>query len=170
MTLRAVAAMVVVSAVMLVSLAWLSQIRVSTDPGVSIVRLSWRTEAINVETCRVLSEEELARVPAHMRRAEECEGRRVDYEVALAIDGIVMVTDTVSPAGARRDRPVYVFHDQPVQPGTHSVAVGFMALVPADYDVGDQSMRLEWAESVTLSPGQIALVTLDPEGRRLIRR
>lgn len=158
------------SAVMLLSIAGLSQLRVRTHEGGAIVRLSWRTEAINVEACRTLSAEELARVPTHMRQPEECTGRRVDYQVVLDIDGTTALTDTVSPAGARRDRPVYVFHDEAVATGTHDVRVVFTALVPDDHDDSANRVRREWTGSMALDDGQIGLVTLDEEGVRLMRR
>ena len=161
--------MTLASALLLLSIAGLSQLRVTTHEGGAIVRLSWRTEAINVEVCRTLSAEELARVPAHMRRPEECTGRRVDYLVELDIDGTVALADTVSPAGARRDRPVYVFHDEAVDTGTHDVRVVFTALVPDDYDSATP-VRREWTGSMALADGQIGLVTLDAEGIRLMRR
>lgn len=159
-----------VSAVLLCSIAGLSQLRVTTHTAGAIVRLSWRAEAINVEACRTLSAEELARVPAHMRQPQECTGSRVDYRVVLDIDGAVAFADTVSPAGARRDRPVYVFHDEAVVAGTHEVRVVFTALVPDAYDAPTGQVRREWTDSMALSDGQIGLVTLDEEGVRLVRR
>lgn len=162
--------MAAVSGVMLLAIAALSQLPVETHEGGAIVRLSWRAEAINVESCRTLSPEEQARVPAHMRRPQACTGARVDYEVVLHVDGTVIVTDTVSPSGARRDRPVYVFHDEALATGEHAVAVTFTALVPDDYEAGAAPVRREWAGPMNLTRGQIGLVTLDAEGAELIRR
>ena len=170
MTLRGKIAMTLTSAALLLSIAGLSQLRVTTHEGGAIVRLSWRTEAINVEVCRTLSAEELARVPAHMRQPEECTGRRVDYQIVLDIDGTVAFADTVSPAGARRDRPVYVFHDEAVAAGTHDVRVVFTALVPDDHQESANPVVREWTGSMVLDDGQIGLVTLDEEGGRLMRR
>lgn len=170
MNVRSGATMLVASSVMLLVFAWSSQVPVSTGSDRAIVRLSWRSEAINIETCRTLSEEEAARLPSHMRRTEECEGRRVDYEVTLAVDETRVVTDTVRPSGARRDRPVYVFRDYGVAAGSYAVSVAFTALVPPAYDAEGEQVRFEWSDTMVLSEGQIGLVTLDAAGGRLIRR
>jgi hypothetical protein len=168
-------------------IAWLSFAPMPPSSSDAVVRLSWRTQPFRVELCRTLSADEQAALAAHMRRTEECTGRFVDYEVTLDIDGAATV-DTVSPSGARRDRPVYVFQDAMVEPGTHDVAVRFTALYDAsgsgeggsprggavgagDDGIGDVEVPapLEWRGSVTLSDREIALVTLDRTGTRLVR-
>lgn len=152
-----------------VVLAAFSQWPVHEEPEGAVVRLSWRMEAVRVEECRTLTDEELADVPAHMRRAEECVGDFVDYELILAIDGQEALVDTVAPSGLRRDRPVYVLHDRPVEAGRHRVEVTFSALVPADYESEDGPTTLRWSGDMALEPGEVGLVTLGPSGRQLVR-
>jgi hypothetical protein len=149
--------------------AGLSRVPMSTADGDAFVRLSWRTEPIRVEECRTLTEEELAEIPAHMRRTEECTGYFVDYEVTLEVDGHEPMVDTVAPSGLRRDRPVYVLRDRPVRPGRHSVDVSFTALVPESFEPDDQPIALEWSGPMELVPGEVGLVTLDDTGRSLLR-
>jgi len=150
-------------------IAWLSLAPMPPAPDDAVVRLSWRSQPYRVEECRALSAEELELIPSHMRRTEECVGEFVDYEVALEVDGVLRL-DTVAPAGARRDRPVYVFQDEFVSPGTHDVTVRFRALVGIDSGQDEEPPTLEWNGSVTLAEREIALVTLDPTGTRLLRR
>jgi hypothetical protein len=180
--IRAVAS-VGVSLTFAIAIAWLSFAPMPRSSNNAVVRLSWRSQPFRVEHCRTLSAEEQAALAAHMRRTEECVGRFVDYEVTLDIDGVATV-DTVSPSGARRDRPVYVFQDAIVEPGEHDVTVGFRALLgPRGGGEGvgnlaggnDRSgdaeapVPLEWTGAVSLSDREIALVTLDPTGTRLVR-
>ena len=145
-----------------------SQWSLSTNGEGSIVRLSWRTAPIRLESCRQLTDEEMAAIPAHMRRTEECTGGYADYELSLRITGIDEVTDTIAPAGLRGDRPVYVFVDRPVPPGIHEVEVSFRALVPADFDA-DAAAPLTWSGALQLAPGEIGLISLSADGRRLVR-
>lgn len=159
----------VVTVVLAVVLAAFSQWPVHEEPEGAVVRLSWRLEAVRVEECRTLTDEELADVPAHMRRAEKCVGDFVDHELILAIDGQEVLIDTVAPSGLRRDRPVYVLHDRPVEAGRHRVEVTFSALLPADYVSEDGPTTLRWAGDMALEPGEVGLVTIGPAGRQLVR-
>jgi hypothetical protein len=140
------------------------------DPVTSVVRLSWRTQGVQIRECRQLTEEELARIPEHMRRTEECVGRVTDYELVVAVDGALALVDTVSPSGARRDRPVYVFRDLSVSPGPHTVEVTFVPLLPPDLDGVDGAEALTWDGTVDLTAGERALITLDAAGASLLRR
>ena len=150
-------------------IAALSQWPIRDASDHAIVRLSWRTDPIRVETCRELTPEEQEGVPAHMRRAEECTGYHADYELSLRIDDVPTVLDTVSPSGLREDRPVYVLAEAPVLPGLHRVEVSFAALVPDDMELGDQTLRLDWDGELTLDARQIGLLTLDASGTRIVR-
>lgn len=131
------------------------------------VRLSWRLEPIRVEECRPLSAEEQARLPAHMRRTEECTGDFVDYELDVAVDGVHTV-DTLSPSGLRRDRPVYVLVNRSVSPGTHGVDVTFRALLPEGARA-EGPARLTWSGEMELEPGEVGLITLGDTGDALLR-
>lgn len=160
---------VAVTIVLGVAVAAPSQWLLRAESNRSLLRLSWRTEPIRVEECRTLTEEELADVPAHMRRAEECTGYHVDYELRLSIDGRDVYVDTMAPSGLRRDRPVYVIHDEPLTPGDHRVEVRFSALVPRGFVSDGAPVELVWSGSLGLAPYEIGLITLDPTGRTLVR-
>ncbi len=135
------------------------------------VRLAWRTRGERVETCRRLSPEELARIPAHMRREEECVGHILPYRLEVTLDDSLATRDSVASKGARADRPLYVFQEFPVAPGRHRLSVTFARLgaIPAGQEEhGALPERLELDAEVTLGPRQIALVTYDEERRKLV--
>lgn len=154
-----------IAAVALVAL--LSNARLSRPAEHAMVRLSWRTQPVRVEECRRLSEEELAALPAHMRRPEVCDGRFADYLLALYIDGQPTVLDTIRPAGVRRDRPVYVLHEVMVEPGTHRVRVDFSALLPDSLGGSASGPTYEWEGVLSLVPRQIGLITMNDEASAL---
>lgn len=156
-----------VTVIMLLVLAGLSQWPLSGSLDEAVIRLSWRTAPVRIEECRTLTEEELSRIAPHMRRPEECTGGFADYELRLEVEGAVVQVDTLQPSGLRQDRPVYVFSDHLVAPGTYEVAVTFSALVPADMVEGEAP--LHWDGMFALEPGEIGLLTLDPTGSRLQR-
>lgn len=156
----------------LVMISWLSRVPLpGADAGEAILRLSWRTLGVRVEECRPRTEEELAALAEHMRTPEVCVGGGADYELRVSVDGAELVRDTLVPAGARRDRPVYVFRDLALGPGDHRVEVDFRALVPSGYEPEDGTpLEVEWSGEVELDPGEIGLVTLDRSGAALVHR
>jgi hypothetical protein len=132
-----------------VLIALLSQWPVERASGDSIIRLSWRTEPLRAEECRTLTEEELAAVPAHMRRAQECVGEYVDYELSVTVDGVSRV-DTLSPSGLRHDRPVYVLRDVPsTSPSRRSSRSGTMGTPSSPASVGAAPYRSPGATSAS---------------------
>ena len=160
---------VLVTVAGLAAIGVLSQWSMPTDGHDALVRLSWRTAPIRIESCRRLTEEELAgRFPRTCVARRGAPGDTADYELSLRIGGIASLTDTIAPAGLRGDRPVYVFVDQPVPPGVHEVAVSFRALVPADFDA-EAAAPLTWGGTLQLEPREIGLISLTADGRRLVR-
>lgn len=163
------------------ALGWLSQVPYGTaQDAEAVVRLAWRTRGTRVEVCRRLSAAELERLPVHMRQEEVCEGRTLPYRLVVVVDGRTVVDQEVRASGARGDRPLYVYHELSMRPGSHDIGVRFTRdTIPADTAseeererLGERESpappRLELAQRVTLGPGQVALVTYDAEQRRFI--
>ncbi len=89
----------------------------------ALLRVSWSGRPERIERCRELSDEELEKVPPHMRQRLECEGRSARYGVRVLSDGAVLSTDTVSGGGLRGDRSIHMLREYPVVPGPHTFAV-----------------------------------------------
>ncbi len=153
----------------------------------AMLRLSWRARGERVQECRKLSEAEIEALPPHMRRSEVCEGRVLPYILSVEIDGREVVHDTIHGAGAREDRPLYVFREIPVRPGTHAVSVDFVR-ERRSKDEGGESHREEHGDygdehdalatpprldldvTARLGSGAVGLVTYDPDRRALLLR
>ena len=151
----------------------------------AVIRLAWRARGERVRQCRRLSPEELAKLPQHMRQEEVCERRILPYRLQVAVDGTPVVDELVRAGGAREDRPLFVFHELPVAPGTHTVHVTFVrqgalerpgqaAERAEDVDEfearrrkSDTPPRLELDRSVTLPVRRIVLITYDDEQKTL---
>jgi hypothetical protein len=158
------------------AVVWLSQAGYGSPPAEALVRLSWRARSERVQECRQLSAAEIAALPEHMRRTEECEGRVLPYRLRVTLDGREMADALVRGGGARGDRPVYVFRDLPVAPGEHRLSVHFVRQGgPATHhaEAGrrlSSPARLELEEEFTLAAGQVLLVTYDPDRAALVAR
>jgi hypothetical protein len=158
--------------VIALAIAGLSRVPASPeDTSEALLRLSWRVLGARVEECRARTAEELAALAPHMRTPQVCTGRGAGYELRVRVDGAEAIRDTIRPAGARGDRPVYVFRDLVVEPGSHEVGVEFTALVPRTYQEGEQEvLEYGWAGDILVAPAEIALITLDESGGTLIYR
>jgi len=132
-----------------------------------IVRLSWRAVGQRVEECRVLSEDELAALPAHMRRKEVCEGRLAPFALEAKLDGDPVLRRELRAAGAREDRPTYVFEELRVEPGPHRLDVVFAV---AGSDGGPELSPLRLHAVIDVAPRSIVLVTRDDESGNLVVR
>jgi len=139
----------------------------------AIVRLAWRARGERVRECRRRTPDELAKLPPHMRQEEVCEGRVLPYRLAVELDGGAVVDQLIHGAGAREDRPLYVFQDVVVAPGTHRIAVTFTreGTVPADSGGALATpSRLSLDTTVTLTSRRVMLVTYDEEREQLVVR
>lgn len=133
-----------------------------------LLRLSWRMAGIAAEACRTLTPEEQERLPVHMRNPRACIGTVASYALEVRIDGQRVMADTVRPPGARGDRPLTVLRETTLSPGRHTVEVRFRALLPAGVEPPPEGIaELGWEGPVSLGAREVALVTLDPSGRRL---
>ena len=151
-------------ALLLVGLSQVPYAAVASEDGQ--LRLAWQFRSEPVERCRRLTPEELAKLPAHMRRETICERGLRPWHRAVRIDGVDRAADTVRARGARADRPLNVFDEITVPPGRHRVQVTFAPLGPADTSV--TPLRLDTI--LTFAPRQVRLVTFDAERGVLVMR
>jgi hypothetical protein len=174
------------AALLLAVLATLVLVALSRVPyaaerrGDALLRLSWRMAGEYIEECRVPSEEELARLPLHMRRERICDGRLLPYRLVLRIDDRVVLDEWVRGAGARQDRPLAVFHELRLEPGERHVSVSWTPergtpRVPGERSAAEAaaeaaSARHELAAQLRFEASDVALITYDIDARRLVAR
>ncbi len=162
-----------------VGIAWASTVPLTPHGrGDSMLRLAWSARAERLEVCRKQSEEELAKLPVHMRQAEICEGVSARYRLEVRRNEQVIVDQIVQGGGLRHDRPLYVFHEIRQPAGDASFSVQFVRVDAADDPnvrpdpQGRQAsdvprvMRLE--RRLNLRQGRVLLVTYDPDRRELV--
>jgi hypothetical protein len=162
-----------------------------TGSDEALLRLSWRAQSETREECRPLTAEEKAELPIHMQVPEVCESQAIPYLLRVSIDGSVLLADTVHGAGAREDRPVYVFREIGLIPGRHALAVefapighGFEDLEEDDRDQADDEdggdeeddddedegmLWLRYSEEVPIGEREVVLIAYDSARRALVR-
>jgi ferredoxin/coenzyme F420-reducing hydrogenase delta subunit len=87
------------------------------------------------EDCRILTEEEKAALPVHMRKDKICDRRRADVRMRVAIDGTPVLEQAYAPKGIWGDGNSVAVERIPIAPGIHEVSVS----------IGDGHDPEEWA-------------------------
>lgn len=177
MTVLKRAAGAAIGAMVMALLAWASTAPVTVhDSRDAVVRLAWSARPERIERCQQQSEEELARLPRHMRQPVVCEGVAAEYRLTVRREQTVVAERIVRGGGLRQDRRLYVFQEVPVPAGESSIEVVFERLGsgtpspsagPASGALGVPP-KLSYERRLRLRPREVVLITYDEERRALV--
>lgn len=92
-------------------------------PQTGVLKLSFSHGADRKAGCRKLSAEEMAALPANMRRTEICPRRRPPVDVELRIDGELVFRKSLPPSGIAGDGPSQVYEKFLLPAGKHTIAL-----------------------------------------------
>ena len=116
-----------VAVVVTIAVTQASVLRVRLNPSdAAILRLAWTARPERVEDCRTQTEEELSKLPAHMRQAVICDGSTAAYRLEVQYQGELIAEQVVRGGGLRHDRPLYVSRDIQLPPGEAAIMVKFV--------------------------------------------
>lgn len=87
----------------------------------AVIKLSFTHAGQRVTPCRRRSAEEMAKLAANMRRAEDCPRGRVPVVVELKLDGDVLYRGAQAPSGIAGDGASSVYRRFVVPAGDHIV-------------------------------------------------
>lgn len=162
------------------------------------VRVSLSARPDRVESCRTLTAEELAEVPAHMRQQVVCVGTAARYRLTIEVDRRNLADLALTGGGARQDRPIHVLREFPLPAGRHHLSVRMVRTdsIPAeagpdapdpegergisrDRDTRESEerdrrrreampVRLSLDTILDVMPGRVILVTYDAMQRRIL--
>jgi hypothetical protein len=92
-------------------------------PQSGVLKLSFSHGSDRKAGCRKLTSEELAALPANMRRKEVCPRRRPPVDVELKVDGELLLRQTLPPSGIAGDGPSRLYEKFVLPAGKHTIAV-----------------------------------------------
>ncbi|MDH5565231.1 MAG: hydrogenase iron-sulfur subunit [Myxococcales bacterium] len=134
-------------AALCIGVTWLISDLVYAAPGLqgSELVVTFKHPGVVSEDCRVRTPEELADLPAHMRRAEVCDRMRADVRLQVSVDGEPRVRASFRPKGIWHDGNSIAVERVPVAPGEHRVrvAIGDSVAPDAWQFVTEQTLRFE---------------------------
>lgn len=121
-------------------------------PRQALVKLSISHQGQLRYECRQRSAEEMADMPANMRRVRDCPRERWPVAVTLDMDGKPLFEAVVEPAGLANDGTSYVYRRLKVPSGPHTLALAIR-------DSREQAARTRrHARKVDLRPGEVVVV------------
>lgn len=143
----------------------------ASDPGAAVVRVALRHVASFAETGTQRSQEEIEKLPRHMRPVSPERGRtgrRVDTTLRLEVDGRSLLERIYSPSGLRHDGPTFAYEEIMVAPGRHALIVSLSEAVPAEA-AGRATRRWEARQDVEVPPGRALLIEFSEASGFVVR-
>ncbi len=92
-------------------------------PRAALLQLSIAHPGARLEPCRALSEAELARLAPNMRAPLACPRARSPVRVTVALDGRVLLDETLPPSGIAHDGAATLYRRIAVPAGAHRLRV-----------------------------------------------
>ena len=123
----------------------------------ALLRLSFTHPGQIIANCRERGAEELAKMPANMREAQDCPRERSPVHVRVELDGAPLYDEVFSPAGLRRDGAAAGYRRLAISAGEHRLKVEF------NDDARINGFNYEHSQTVHPVPGQVVLIDFSAE-------
>lgn len=130
----------------------------------AIISLVFSHAGDRIAECRILSQEELNKLPPNMRKPSDCPRERHPVRVELRSGDMTLYRDTLLPSGIWSDGKASVYKRVEVQAGRHEVFVGINDSGGSDdFDSTDAAV-------VNLGPGRNLVIQFDEETEQFLIR
>ena len=90
----------------------------------SVISLTFSQAGQLLQECRKLTQQELDKLPANMRKTEECQRQRQAVEVVFKLDDKIIYEENLAPTGIWSDGAVTVYQRMKVPKGQHQMFIG----------------------------------------------
>jgi len=137
-------------------------------PDKAMLKIAFRHVAAFQREGRALSQEELEKLPRHMRpqnQERSRTGTRVDTVVLVDLD---LLQKTYRPSGLRHDGPTFAYEEVAVPPGRYRLKA---MLAEAAKGTGDDQQRRLWQleDEVNIRSHQVILIDFSEEAGLSVR-
>lgn len=130
----------------------------------AVLKLSFSHPGQPKGECRMRTPEELAALPQQLRQPRICPRERLPVTVELRVDGQLVHSQVVQPAGLSRDGSATVYRRFAVPAGRHVLSAALRDSARADgFDYAN-------AAELTLAPAQVLTVDFDSERHAFVFR
>jgi hypothetical protein len=130
----------------------------------AIISLVFSHAGDRISECRILSQEELNKLPPNMRKPSDCPRERHPVRVELKSGGITLYRDTLLPSGIWADGKASIYQRIEVAAGKHEVFVGM------NDSGGSDDFDSTNSASVDMRPGRNLVIQFDEETEQFLIR
>lgn len=162
-TLRVIGLVVAVAVTVAITQASVLPMRLNPSDA-AVLRLAWTARPERVEDCRPQTDEELSKLPAHMRQSVICEGTTAAYRLEVQYQHEVIAEQVVRGGGLRHDRPLYVSREIQLPAGEAVISVKFVRLDSQKSPTTSAHEPSQRAPEEPVEPGRPD--AMDPDRRR----
>lgn len=135
-----------------------------TPRDTAVLLLTFVHGADRKAECRRLTAEEIAKLPANMRRTEECPRRRLPILVELEVDGRPMFRASLPPTGIAGDGASRVYERYVLPAGRHDIVVRMRDRPRTE------GFDHEGRATVTLAPDQLFVIDFRSDAGEFVFR
>ncbi len=126
------------------------------------IALSWKMPRQSIKNCRTLTNEELAKLPMHMRTSQKCDETQVPYHLVLKQNGKVLIDKMITSHGVKSDRPIYVNENINIDIGKYEFELQFVPNVGTEET--KDLIKVENKFQGEIIAGKSTLVTWSEQG------
>ena len=144
---------------------------VLSPPDKAMLKVAFRHVAAFQRGARALSQEELEKLPRHMRpqnQERSRTGTRVDTVVLVDLDGRHLLQKTYRPSGLRHDGPTFAYEEVAVPPGRYRLKA-MLAETAKGVEDGEQRRLWRLEDEVDIRPRQVLLIDFSEEAGLSVR-
>ena len=134
------------------------------DEEHAVVSLVFTHAGQRVGECRILTQDELNKLPPNMRKPADCPRERHPVRVEFRSGDRVLYGETLAPSGIWADGKSSIYKRVEVQSGSHELFVGMN-------DSGDPGgFNFEKSATLELSPGRNLVIRFDEQSQQFLIR
>lgn len=127
------------------------------DPENAIITMTFAHAAERIGECKILTQEELNKLPPNMRKPADCPRERHVVRLQVRSGDNVLYEDTLSPSGIWSDGKANIYQRVIVPAGVHNIFVGM------NDSGGGAGFDYETHASIDIAPGRNVVVRFDSE-------
>ncbi len=130
----------------------------------AIISLVFSHAGDRITECRILSQEELNKLPPNMRKPRDCPRERHPVRVELKSGERMLYQDTLPPSGVWADGKASIYQRIEVPTGRHVVFIGM------NDSGGSDDFDTTTSASVDMRPGRNLVIQFDEETEQFLIR
>ena len=132
------------------------------DEGQAMVSVSLSHAGQRIRECRMLSQEELNKLPPNMRKLDDCPRERLPVRVLFSSNGNSLYEAVIQPSGLWNDGESSIYRRLPLEAGIQRLFVGMA-------DSGrSEGFDYTLEQEVDLLPGQHLVVNFDGRQQKFV--